>query len=355
MINYTYTASGVKIRQQVETDGRGGTSTRRDYAGPFVFVNNAPGWVGTPHGRFVLDGTWKNEFHLRDHLGNTRVVVMEEDTGALATLQQNHYYPFGMLIPTLSTSNTIGALKDNRYLYNGKEFNDDFGLDWYDYGARFYDAQIARFHSVDPLAEMYYPISPYAYVANNPIIFIDPDGREIRFGENQRFSFKLKTIGVIGLNWISSKSARQNINQLNQSNNIHLIFENQQGISYVTPQNIHEHWENQPEAPSNIDSIEEWKEHDKKLEEHRKSQPSEHIDGTGTGSRISIDLSQDDPFKVVAHEFSHAKRIDKGQRKATTKEEENAAIGETNRFVREQNIFRRIFGFRQLKENEPYD
>jgi RHS repeat-associated protein len=176
MINYTYTASGVKIRQQVETDGRGGISTRRDYAGPFVFVNNAPGWVGTPHGRFVLDGTWKNEFHLRDHLGNTRVVVMEEDTGALATLQQNHYYPFGMLIPTLSTSNTIGALKDNRYLYNGKEFNDDFGLDWYDYGARFYDAQIGRWHVIDRFAEKYLSMSPYGYGGNNPIRYIDING-----------------------------------------------------------------------------------------------------------------------------------------------------------------------------------
>jgi RHS repeat-associated protein len=177
MINYTYTASGAKVRQQLETDGRGGLSTRRDYAGAFVFVNNAPGWVSTPHGRFVLvNGSWENEFHLRDHLGNTRVVVMEEDTGTLATLQQNHYYPFGMLIPSLSTSNTLGALKDNRYLYNGKEFNDDFDLDWYDYGARFYDAQIGRWHSVDPLAEKAYGWTPYRYGFNNPIVFIDPDG-----------------------------------------------------------------------------------------------------------------------------------------------------------------------------------
>jgi hypothetical protein len=64
-----------------------------------------------------------------------------------------HYYPFGMLIPSLSASNTLGALKDNRYLYNGKEFNDDFDLNWYvypvfigNYGVKFYDAQIARFH-----------------------------------------------------------------------------------------------------------------------------------------------------------------------------------------------------------------
>ncbi len=138
---------------------------------------DAPGWVGTPHGRFVyvIDG-WQNEFHLRDHLGNTRLVLMEEDTGTLATLQQNHYYPFGMLNPSLSTSNTIGALKDNRYLYNGKEFNDDFDLNWYDYGARFYDPQIGRWHSVDPLCEVNRRWSPYRYAYNNPLRYIDPDG-----------------------------------------------------------------------------------------------------------------------------------------------------------------------------------
>ncbi len=150
---------------------------------PNTGKRDAPGWVSTPHGRFVLDGTWKNEFHLRDHLGNTRVVLLEEEGDEYKTLQQNHYYPFGMLIPSLSTNNTLGALKDNRYLYNSKlersgnpdpsgEFQDDFELNWYvypvfigNYGARFYDAQIGRFHSIDPLAEDYRFQSPYAYAA----------------------------------------------------------------------------------------------------------------------------------------------------------------------------------------------
>ncbi len=77
------------------------------------------------------------------------------------------------------TQPPAGNKLNNRYLYNGKELQDDHDLNWYDYGARFYDAQLARFHSIDPHAENYYPISTYAYVANNPIIRIDPDGRDI--------------------------------------------------------------------------------------------------------------------------------------------------------------------------------
>ena len=111
------------------------------------------------------------EFHLKDHLGNVRVVF---NTSGI--LSENHYYPFGLPIHNLSTS-TAPAGKENRYLYNGKELQDDLGLNWMDYGARFYDAGLGRWHSVDPLAEAREWLSPYNYVQNNPISRTDPDGR----------------------------------------------------------------------------------------------------------------------------------------------------------------------------------
>ena len=69
----------------------------------------------------------------------------------------------------------MGA-EEQQYLYNSKELNTDCDINLYEYGARWYDPAIERWTSVDPLAENYYSYSPYNYVANNPILLIDPDG-----------------------------------------------------------------------------------------------------------------------------------------------------------------------------------
>ncbi len=72
---------------------------------------------------------------------------------------------------------------ETKFTYNGKELEDDFNLNWYHYGARYYDPQLGRWQQVDPADEFH---SPYVYCANSPIIFIDPDGENIAYWVEER-------------------------------------------------------------------------------------------------------------------------------------------------------------------------
>ena len=110
----------------------------------------------------------KYHYYLKDHQGNNRVVISQ--SGAVE--ETNHYYPFGGVFA--STGNV------QPYKYNGKELDTKKGLNWYDYGARHYNAALGRFTTNDRFAEKYYPMSPYQYGANNPVRNIDVNGDSIR-------------------------------------------------------------------------------------------------------------------------------------------------------------------------------
>ncbi len=114
---------------------------------------------------------------VRDHLGNVSASFRANDNNTFTLLQEDSYYPFGMQQPSMSYLSRDTEHK-NLHLYNGKELQTDFDLNWYDYGARFYDAELVRWHVVDAHAENYFNWSPYNYVYNNPILMIDPDGRD---------------------------------------------------------------------------------------------------------------------------------------------------------------------------------
>jgi RHS repeat-associated protein len=96
----------------------------------------------------------------------------------LEILEENNYYPFGLKQKGYNNNVTSTNIAQN-YKYNGKELNEEFGLNMYDYGARNFMPDIGRWVTIDPLSELYDSHSPYAYVLNNPILYVDPDGMKI--------------------------------------------------------------------------------------------------------------------------------------------------------------------------------
>ena len=179
-VTYTYAADGTKLKTVHKT---GSTTTTTDYCGNVVYENGVQKLLLTDEGYVTLSDS-KYHYYLKDHQGNNRVVINQSGT----VEETNHYYPFGGVFAS--------AGNVQPYKYNGKEYDGKKGLNWYDYGARMYDAALGRFMTVDPLAEKYYPMSPYGYCLNNPIKFIDADGRLPRiYIERKGFGHAFVTVG----------------------------------------------------------------------------------------------------------------------------------------------------------------
>jgi RHS repeat-associated protein len=118
----------------------------------------------------TAEEVWFDDFSI----SRTPSMVIQETHEACPEKLRN---PWGLELTGLGYQN--GGVKENKYLYNGKELIEDNGLEYYDYGARMYDPVIGRWGVVDPLSEAYFRYSPYNYTLNNPIKFIDKDGNYV--------------------------------------------------------------------------------------------------------------------------------------------------------------------------------
>ncbi|MCQ2256762.1 MAG: DUF6443 domain-containing protein [Bacteroidaceae bacterium] len=171
---YVYTADGVRLKTRhitrVPQSNEILSADSTEYAGGFVYTNGKFSMYNFVSGYLEpLSTGYTYRYYMKDHLGNNRVVTSL--SGLI--MQTNHYYPYGANL-TCSTNQD-----KQQYKYNGKELDRTHGLNWYDYIARQYDAELGQFISMDDFCEKYYHISPYVYCGGNPISRVDPDGMDI--------------------------------------------------------------------------------------------------------------------------------------------------------------------------------
>ncbi len=185
---YKYRADGTKLRKIYNYKDPSspldlGIKTT-DYIDGFHYEYSWDPLSGIPTGNFQLkfvptsEGYYDFEknryiYSYTDHLGNVRLSYFKNSNGSAEVLDENNYYPFGL---KHEGYNAMTGNPAYNYQYNGKELQTETG--WNDYGARMYMSDIARWGVIDPLSETSSRFSPYNYAYDNPISFVDPDGRK---------------------------------------------------------------------------------------------------------------------------------------------------------------------------------
>lgn len=182
---YTYSAAGTKLKVVDKTAPAGvnlpvssldvilanpsvASTATTDYVGNMIYLNGSLQMILLPEGYWQAGVYY---YYLKDHLGSNRVVMKSDGS----VVESSNFYPSGMRFGESVASG--GSVQPYRHI--GKEMQTMHGLNWYDNGARMRQVDLPVWTTVDPLAEKYYSISPYAYCAGNLINSIDIDGNII--------------------------------------------------------------------------------------------------------------------------------------------------------------------------------
>jgi RHS repeat-associated protein len=198
-IIYLYNATGQKVSKKVEADA----ITTTDYLNGFQYTNaklnffpHAEGYVNVTEFKSRLN--YNYVFNYTDHLGNIRLSYATDPTTAtLKVIEENHYYPFGLKHTNYNSDKLtyikreenlrIGQLEitpiliddvrgEYNYKYNGKEYQDELGLNVTAMDFRMYDSALGRFHNIDKMADIMPSLTPYRFGFNNPVMWSDPTG-----------------------------------------------------------------------------------------------------------------------------------------------------------------------------------
>ena len=203
-ISYLYNALGQKVVKKI-TNGTEITTT--DYLSGFHYENEVLKFFATAEGyvnvSILINGQYSYSYvyNYTDHLGNIRVsyTAGRGASSPPVILEENHYYPFGLkhkkygsvdydfVILDEETEEGYyvgidivppGVRKPYQYKYQGQEWQDELGLNWYSFKFRNYSPDLGRFWSIDPLSEDYVHNSTYAFAENRVVNSRELEGLE---------------------------------------------------------------------------------------------------------------------------------------------------------------------------------
>ena len=174
-------------------------------------------------------------------MGNSRISYSDTDLDGIPEIvEENNYYPFGLKQEGYNGPAVVYNLDGDgssnsvpyKYKYNGKELQDELGLNMYDYGARNYDPALGRWMNIDPKAETSRRFSPFTYALNNPMRFVDPDGMQA-YDPGDRF----KTRDAAGTDFLQQYNGISIINHIELRTAIYEVKNGKDSyFSYTVPE-----------------------------------------------------------------------------------------------------------------------